>query len=61
MPLCWRFFENLCEEEIMILGDSTLMPNNYSAINMYSRSSQVMTNQRTSFIGGDYVELESWF
>ena len=45
----------------MILGDSTLMPNNYSAIQYVQSVSQVMTNQRTSFIGGDYVELNPGF
>ncbi len=56
-----QLLENLCEEDIMILGDSTLIPNNYSAIQYVQSMSQVVTNQRTSFIGGQYVELTPGF
>ncbi|MBK8698601.1 MAG: hypothetical protein IPN29_03310 [Saprospiraceae bacterium] len=53
--------ENLCDDPVVILGDSLLYPTNYSAIQYVQSISQVATNQRTSFIGGDFVELNPGF
>lgn len=52
---------NQCEEETLVLGDSLLSPNNYSAIEFVQSVSQVMTEERTSFIGGSYVMLQPGF
>ena len=53
--------DNLCNTEVLLLGDSLLYPTNYSAVQHVQSISQVVANQRTSFIGGDYVLLEPGF
>jgi PA14 domain len=53
--------ENLCVNTIVVLGDSLLHPTNYSAVMHVQSMSQVAANQTTSFIGGDYIELNPGF
>jgi hypothetical protein len=53
--------ENLCVENFLNLGNTLLYPTNYSAIQNVQSISQVAANQRTSFVGGDYVLLNPGF
>ncbi|MBK7223335.1 MAG: hypothetical protein IPH94_19155 [Saprospiraceae bacterium] len=55
--ISWKTFE----EQFVILGDSMLIPNNYSAIQYVQSMSQVSSNQATSFIGGAYVVMNPGF
>ncbi len=52
---------NLCTEEYLILGDSLLSTNNFSAENYVSSISQIETGKQVSMIGGQYVELNPGF
>lgn len=52
---------NLCNEEYLILGDSLLTTNNFSAENYVSSISQIETEKRVSMVGGKYVELNPGF
>ena len=56
-----NLLENLCEEQFVILGDSMLIPNNYSAVQYVQSMSQISSNQATSFIGGAYVVMNPGF
>lgn len=53
--------QNLCDSSILLLGPSLLHPTNYSAIMHVTSQSQIATNQTTSFIGGNYIELNPGF
>ncbi|MFM2393664.1 MAG: hypothetical protein RLZZ546_1646, partial [Bacteroidota bacterium] len=53
--------ENLCDDNIVILGDSLLYPTNYSAIMHVQSISQIASNASTSFVGGKYIELNPGF
>lgn len=54
-------YENLCEEDFLILGDSLLYPTNYSAIQNIQSISTIASSNRTSFIGGKFIELNPGF
>lgn len=52
---------NLCSEVFLLLGDSLLSTNNFSAEQYVQSISKIQTNERVSMIGGQYVELNPGF
>ena len=53
--------ENQCIEEFLVLGDTLLSTDNFSAKNYVQSISQVDSNSRVSFIGGTSVSLNVGF
>jgi hypothetical protein len=53
--------QNLCDSSFLQLGPSLLLPTNYSAIMHVTSQSQIAANNTTSFIGGNYIELNPGF
>ena len=55
------FDENDCGEDMVMLGDSVLMTNKFSAIDGVNSISHVAENSRVSFVGGKSVLLDVGF
>jgi hypothetical protein len=53
--------ENDCNDENIILGDSTLYTGKYSARNQITSLSQITQGNRVSFVGGSSIVLEPGF
>ncbi len=53
--------ENDCGESVVILGDSTLYTNKFSAIDEVSSISHIAANNKVSFVGGKSIILDPGF
>ncbi len=53
--------DNLCTDLIKVLGDSLLKATNYSAVQYVKSISDIKENNSTSFIAGNYIELNPGF
>jgi hypothetical protein len=57
----FAFDENDCNDENIVLGDSTLYTGKFSARNQITSISQIAQNNRVSFVGGSSIVLEPGF
>lgn len=55
------FLSNDCDEQTLVLGDSLLTTDRYSAIETVQSVSEIDGTSKVSFIGGDYVILDPGF
>jgi len=52
---------NLCTEEFLALGNQILNTNNYSAKQFITSNGGIVSGDKVSLVGGDYVELTPGF
>ena len=55
------YLENECEDINLVLGDSLLMSDKYSAVETVLSVSEVDATHKVSLVGGDYIELNPGF